>query len=170
VKASDLLLPVVRAWIRSLRLRLPEDPPRGACVYACWHADLVAAAAYFREVPATALVSGSRDGDLLVAALSGRKLSFARGSSRRGGSTGARACLRTLRSGRAVATTWDGPRGPAGVRKPGPAWMSTRSRAPLVEVRFRYGARFRLGDWSRLAVPLPFSRVEVSFGPAEVPA
>lgn len=156
---------MARAWTATLRWTAPEESPSSPTIYACWHSDLFAAGAFFRPRPVTALVSRSADGDALVAALGGRKLSFVRGSSSRGGASGARACLRVLGSGRSVATTWDGPKGPAGVPKRGPGWMSRSSGAGLVEVRFRYQKRLRLGDWSRMSIPLPFSRIDVEFVP-----
>ena len=164
---SDLLDPIARWWLGSLRWSVASPLPEPPAVFACWHADLFAAAAYFRDRPISALVSRSRDGDTLVRVLSGRKLTFLRGSSSAGSVAGAKACLGVLRSGRSVATTWDGPRGPAGVPKPGAAWLARRSRSPLIPLRFSYGFHLRLGDWSRLVVPLPFSRVRVEALPME---
>jgi lysophospholipid acyltransferase (LPLAT)-like uncharacterized protein len=161
VDPSNLLFPIARWWLGSLRWKVRGALPSAPAVYACWHADLFAAAAFFRDRPVSALVSGSRDGDALVRLLSGRKLTFLRGSSSRGSVGGARRCLGDLRSGRSVATTWDGPKGPAGVAKPGPEWMSRTSRSPLVSLRFSYGRHLRLGDWSRMAIPLPCSTIQV---------
>jgi len=165
VAILDLFVPIVRAWTATLRWSTPADLPSSPTIYACWHSDLVAAGAFFRPRPVTALVSRSSDGDVLVEALGGRKLSFVRGSSSQGGGAGARACLRILGSGRSVATTWDGPKGPPGVAKRGPRWMARSSGAQLVDVRFRYQRRFQLGDWSRMSIPFPFSRVVVEFRP-----
>lgn len=167
MRSTVLLLPIVRAWISTFRWNLCQELPARPCVFACWHSDLVAAAAFFRGRRATALVSASRDGELLVEALSGSAIRFARGSSAKGGGAGARACLRALSAGRSVATTWDGPRGPAGIRKRGPTWLSEAGNAPLLEVGFRYGARLRLRDWSAISVPFPFSRIDVILRPAE---
>jgi lysophospholipid acyltransferase (LPLAT)-like uncharacterized protein len=86
---------------------------------------------------------------------------FVRGSDSNQALSGTRSLLRELRRGRSVATTWDGPRGPAGVAKPGPGWLSKHSGAPLVELRFEYGPHLALGDWSGLRLPAPFSRIGV---------
>lgn len=170
MEPSGLLFPIARRWLGSLRWDVHGAFPRPPAVYACWHADLFAAAAFFRDRPVSALVSRSGDGDALVRLLSGRKLAFLRGSSSSGSVAGAKACLRVLRSGGSVATTWDGPKGPVGVPKPGAAWMARRSRSPLVPLRFTYGLHMRLGDWSRLVVPFPFSRIRVEALPTEAVA
>jgi len=167
VEPSRILIPLARWWLASLRWNERDPLPAAPAVFACWHEDLFAAAAFFRDRPVSALVSGSRDGESLVRVLAGRKLSFLRGSSSAGSVSGAKACLGALRSGRSVATTWDGPTGPAGIPKPGAAWMARASSSPLVPLRFSYGFHLRLGDWSRLIVPFPFTRIVVEALPME---
>ena len=129
MEPTHLLFPIARWWLGSLRWNVRGALPQAPAVYACWHADLFAASSFFRDRPVSALVSKSRDGETLVRLLSGRKLTFHRGSSSRGAVGGAKACLGVLRSGGAVATTWDGPKGPAGVAKPGAEWMARKSRS-----------------------------------------
>jgi lysophospholipid acyltransferase (LPLAT)-like uncharacterized protein len=167
VEPTTLLFPIARWWLDSLRWNIRGPIPDAPAVYACWHCDLFAAAALFRDRPVSALVSRSRDGETLVKILSGRKLSFLRGSSSDGSVAGARACLNALRSGRSVATTWDGPKGPVGIPKPGAAWMAQATHSPLVPLRFTYGFHLRLGDWSRMTIPLPFTRIRVEAEPME---
>lgn len=167
MEPSSLLFRIARRWLGSLRWEVRGSVPEAPAVYACWHADLFAAAAFFRDRPVSALVSGSRDGEALVRLLSGRELTFLRGSSSAGSVAGAKGCLRVLRSGRSVATTWDGPKGPANVPKPGAAWMARNSASPLVGLRFSYGIHLRLDDWSRMVIPLPCSRIRVEAEPAK---
>jgi len=162
----DLLRPIaawlVRRWLASLRWRQDDAVVTDPVIYCVWHRDVPAAGAYLRGQDLSSLVSRSRDGDFLVRILSGGRMKFARGSDSHGAVGGTRAMLRELRAGRSVATTWDGPRGPALVAKPGPAWLSRMSGAPLVELRFEYGRHLVLGDWSGLRVPAPFTRIAVA--------
>ncbi len=58
----------------------------------------------------------------------------------------------------------DGPRGPAGIEKPGIAWLQERSDAPLWRLDFEVRPALRLKDWSRLVVPLPFALARVRHG------
>ncbi len=153
---------LVRLWLGSLRWQVDLPTVPGPVVYGVWHGDLFAAGAWLRDQPVTSLVSASRDGDFLVESLEGRGMDFARGSDSRRAVAGARALKRALESGRSVATTWDGPRGPAGTRKRGPSWLAASSGVPLRELRFRYGAHLRLSDWSRLRIPLPWTKIVVT--------
>lgn len=152
---------VVRLWLSSLRWRgtLPETTT--PVVYCVWHRDVPAAGAFLRRHAVTSLVSHSKDGDLLVKILSGARMDFVRGSDSRGALSGTRQLLRRLSLGKSIATTWDGPKGPAGIRKPGAVWLSTMSGAPIVELRFSYGRHATLGDWSRLRVPFPGTTISV---------
>ena len=151
----------IRTWLGSLRWQAPLPEPTGPVVYCVWHRDIAAAGALLRRRQVTSLVSASRDGDLLVEILSGGAMRFARGSDSASALSGTRAMLRELRRGRSVATTWDGPKGPDGIRKPGPHWLAKASGAPLVELNFKYRNHLRLGDWSKLVIPLPGSTVAV---------
>lgn len=113
------------------------------------------------------LVSASRDGQILVDLLKGGRLEVVRGSSSAGFLGGARGLLRSLRDGKSVVSAWDGPRGPRGVPKPGPAWLARLTGAPLLEIRFECSRRLRLGDWSRMELPFPFSEVRVLVRPVD---
>lgn len=150
-----------RAWLSSLRWGSRPHLPEGPSILCVWHRDVPAAGAFLRDIEVTSLVSRSGDGHFLVEVLSGRKMRFARGSDSAGAVGGAKALIDVLKSGGSVATTWDGPRGPEGIAKPGPEWLARRSGAKLVELEFRYGCHLRLGDWSRMRIPLPFSRISV---------
>jgi lysophospholipid acyltransferase (LPLAT)-like uncharacterized protein len=64
----------------------------------------------------------------------------------------------------------DGPRGPAGIAKPGVIALARASGAPLVPVGFSASPAKRFGSWDRAILPLPFARVRCSYGePMRVP-
>lgn len=153
---------LVRRWLASLRWKSTRIDMTDPVIYCVWHRDVPAAGGYLRGRDVSSLVSLSSDGDFLVRILSGGRMEFARGSDSKGAMSGTRALLRRLHSGRSVATTWDGPKGPAGVPKPGPAWLARMTGAPLVELRFEYGSHLVLSDWSGLRLPAPFSLIRVA--------
>jgi hypothetical protein len=126
---------------------------------ACWHRDLLTMFAAFRRVPALALVSPSRDADLLCALLSPTAVEVVRGSSSRG-SLAARHLVRRLERGGVAIMALDGPRGPAGLEKPGSAWLARRTGAGMLRLEFEV-ASLRLHDWSGLRLPLPGSVLRV---------
>ncbi|MBK9579681.1 MAG: DUF374 domain-containing protein [Fibrobacterota bacterium] len=158
-----LIKTLVRLWMGTLRWRMAEAVPSGTAVFAFWHRNVPPAAAFFRNWPATALVSASRDGQILADLLEGGGLELVRASSSRGAVVGTRRLLASLCRGRPVVTAWDGPKGPANVAKPGPFWLAECSNAPLYEVLFESPRSVRLHDWSRMEFPWPFSVVTVRF-------
>jgi len=157
---------LVRRWLASLRWKGVPDDTTDPVIYCVWHRDVPAAGGYLRGRDVSSLVSRSSDGDLLVRILSGGRMDFARGSDTNGALAGTRALVRRLKDGRSVATTWDGPKGPAGVAKPGPAWLAKTTGARLVELRFEYGRHLVLRDWSGMRLPAPFSKIHVAGVPA----
>jgi lysophospholipid acyltransferase (LPLAT)-like uncharacterized protein len=116
--------------------------------------------AAFHDQPALALVSRSRDADLLCLLLSRSAVKVVRGSSSHGSVT-TRALLRHLQAGGKVIMALDGPRGPALVEKSGSRWLGARGQAPLCRMEFRMRHSLCLPDWSRLRLPLPFGSVQV---------
>ncbi|MGH0037314.1 MAG: lysophospholipid acyltransferase family protein [Myxococcota bacterium] len=163
-----LLRGLARTWRWQVR---GEDPVgrtgRPAELGAVWHRDILLAAVFFRDRGYAVPVSRSRDGDFIASALVA--LGFApppRGSSSRGGSAALRTMTRSLRSGTSVAALVDGPRGPAGVPKPGLLWLSQLSGTPITPVAFAARPVWRFGSWDRTRLPPPFARVACGFGDA----
>lgn len=150
---------LLRLWLRTVRAGDPPPLPEGPLILACWHRDLLPVFVAFSRSPALALVSASRDAALLHALLDPTPVRTVAGSgSRRPESL--RHLLRHLQGGGRVIMALDGPRGPAGTEKPGVAWLQARSGAPVARLGFHPLRSLRLGDWSRLHLPLPFSRLE----------
>lgn len=116
--------------------------------------------AAFRDEPALALVSASRDADLLCALLAGTSVTVVRGSSSRHPQS-VRHLRRHLAAGGKVIMALDGPRGPAGIEKPGTEWLAGSAGCPAVRLEFSSSRSLQLPDWSRLRLPLPFARVQV---------
>lgn len=105
-----------------------------------------------------ALVSRSRDGQILADILSGGRLVPVRGSSSGGAMGASREILRGLKAGVPLVTALDGPRGPARSSKPGASWFARQADVPLFLLGFGEVRCARAGDWSRLRLPMPFSR------------
>ena len=140
-------------------------------VMGIWHGGLLAAAYCWRDRRIAVAVSLSRDGDWIDAVLV--RLGFAesaRGSSSRGATGLLRTLIRRARAGEPIAILVDGPRGPAGVAKPGAVALARATGARLVPIGIASAPSFRFGSWDRTALPLPFARVRIVFGESlEVP-
>lgn len=172
---------LLRVWLATLRLTLVLDPAlvraggRGPWVLVFWHGQQLALLrwASFRGV--VALVSLSRDGELMAGALPRLGVAVVRGSSSRGGARALRGVVRALRDGRDVAFAVDGPRGPARVvradgSRVGAALAARLGRALVVPMAAACASRRALHTWDAFELPRPFSRVVVALGPPVEPA
>jgi lysophospholipid acyltransferase (LPLAT)-like uncharacterized protein len=168
--ASRLVRPLLGALARTWRVEvvggehLSAARARGAFVFALWHRTLVPLLWWHRSQEVTLLVSRHADGALVADAAEALGYRVARGSSTRGGAAALRGLLRTLGRGRAAAVTPDGPRGPAGVVKPGVVAAARRAGAPILPVTATADRAWRARSWDRLAIPRPFARVRVAYG------
>lgn len=137
----------------------------GRLIYAVWHRGLLAPVWHHRTQGITLLVSGHRDGRLLAETAAGWGYQVVHGSSTRGGVGGLRGLVRMLERGDPVATTPDGPRGPARRAKPGLLAAARRTGAPILPVAAHARPAFAARSWDRFLIPLPFARVRIVYGP-----
>jgi hypothetical protein len=140
------------------------------CIFAFWHARLLALAYTHRHRGAVVLVSQHRDGELIARAVGHLGFRLARGSSTRGGDQAMRELLRAAEEGALIAVTPDGPRGPRERVKPGLVALASRSGRPIVPVAAASHPAWVLRSWDRFRVPKPFARVVVAYGePIAIP-
>ena len=85
-----------------------------------------------------------------------------RGSSSRRGSTAIRELTSLLESGVDLAITPDGPRGPKYSLGPGAVFLSQKTGIPIMPVHARYHSAIRLKTWDNFAIPIPFSRIDIT--------
>jgi lysophospholipid acyltransferase (LPLAT)-like uncharacterized protein len=136
-------------------------------VFALWHGNLLPPTYRHRGQGIVTLASRSGDGEYITRILHHWNYHVVRGSSSRGGDTALRELVRLVRTGRSVAITVDGPRGPAGALKPGVLQIAQLTGAPLVPVGSAASRAWRLGSWDRFLVPKPFARLRVVYGDAQ---
>ena len=131
-----------------------------------WHRNILLMPFAYRGGRACALVSASRDGERAsrVAALLGRGIEVARGSTSRRGATGLRELLRRGRDGWDLAFTPDGPRGPLRVVQPGVVLAAAATGLPIIPVAYAATRQWELRSWDRFVVPKPLSRVHFVYG------
>ncbi|MBE2181726.1 MAG: lysophospholipid acyltransferase family protein [Chthoniobacterales bacterium] len=172
--AGALLL---RALFSTLRLRVhdPEGflaaPPPGPVIYAFWHNRILAITAAFRRVyppgrrGVLVLTSASRDGMWLGELAARLGMGSVRGSSSRRGAVAMREMLEKVAQGFDIAITPDGPRGPKYHLGAGLVYLAQNAGLPVVTIHAEFGRCARLRSWDRFAIPLPFSRLDVTLGP-----
>lgn len=139
-------------------------------ILAFWHRHLLMMPHVYRRQRISVLISLHRDGELVARTLDRLGYDTTRGSSSRGGLTGLRALLRKAARGYDLAFTPDGPRGPAGVVKPGVIAAAAVTGFPILPVAIAASRCWRLASWDRFVVPLPLSTVHFVYGePLAVP-
>jgi lysophospholipid acyltransferase (LPLAT)-like uncharacterized protein len=142
---------------------LPHGTGAGAEIFCFWHQCVLPCAVYFRRTGATILISRSFDGELVTRVLALFGFSAVRGSSSRGAREGLLGLARVIESGRPAIFTADGPRGPIHQTKMGPIKLAQLTGARIGAFHLEPKHALRLNSWDRFLIPLPFTRIVVSW-------
>lgn len=134
-------------------------------IFSLWHGQLLPLIWHHRDEGVAILVSEHRDGELIARLASSIGYRLVRGSTTRGGERALLSLVRELRSGREVAVTPDGPKGPARSYAAGALIAAQRSGAPIVPIAAHADRAWRLSSWDSFLIPKPFARVTVAYGP-----
>jgi lysophospholipid acyltransferase (LPLAT)-like uncharacterized protein len=140
----------------------PETPPAHG-IFCFWHRCTLPAGWYFCRFRCSILISQSFDGELIARTLGLLGYGSVRGSSSRGGAAGLMAMREVLDCGVPVVFTADGPRGPIYETKMGPVKLAMMTGDPIGSFYLLPERAWTLRSWDRFLVPLPFSRVVVSW-------
>jgi lysophospholipid acyltransferase (LPLAT)-like uncharacterized protein len=162
---------LLRLWERTLRYEIDDragilgKPVTENYIGALWHNRLLifplVLRRFFPNRVGAALISASRDGDLLTDAIHRFGYGVIRGSSSRMGASAILQLTEMLASGRDVVITPDGPRGPAYELGPGIVFLAQKSGASVLPMNLEYSGCWRLRSWDRFIIPKPFSKVRV---------
>lgn len=168
-KLTALLLAVVGATLRFETIAeegvTPATPPaRG--IFCFWHRCTLPAGWYFRKFRCSILISRSFDGELIARTLALLGYNSVRGSSSRGGAAGLMAMRDVVARGEPVVFTADGPRGPIYQTKIGAVKLAAMTGEAMGCFYLLPERAWAMQSWDRFLVPLPFSRVVVSWARA----
>ena len=154
--------------IRHVRAQHMDDNPRH--VVAFWHECILMALHSRWRRPTTAIISRSKDGEIVAKVLDLYGVHTARGSSTRGGDAALREVIRDVRAGWNIAVTPDGPKGPRRVAKDGVVYIAQVAGLPIVPFYFTARSKKRLRSWDQQIVPWPVSKALFLYGaPIAVP-
>jgi hypothetical protein len=140
------------------------SPAKG--IFCFWHRCTLPAGWYFRKFRCSILISQSFDGELIARILGLLGYGSVRGSSSRGGAAGLRSLQEVVGRGEPVVFTADGPRGPIYQTKIGPVKLAAMTGESIGCFYLLPARAWATGSWDRFLVPLPFSRVIVSWARA----
>ncbi len=161
----------LRLWLSTLRVRAHESIKNletdigGNAVLVLWHDRLFFAPIItqrYLNLPVCALISASKDGGWLAAFYKLMGIRSVRGSSNRRGAEALVALARAMRAGAHAGVTPDGPKGPRREFKPGVLALARITKRPIVLLGVHYHQAWRLRSWDQFALPVPFSRVDLS--------
>ena len=162
---------VLRAWAKTSRIKvLGEDEYRKAketrkpIILLLWHGRLMLAPYFFRNRKISALVSPSRDGEIIAQIALGWRFRIIRGS---GSHSVVRAWVemrQDLQKGGELIIIPDGPRGPGRQLKPGCLKLAQDTGALLIPWSFSAKRKKFLKSWDRFLLFYPFSRIDAVYG------
>ncbi len=166
-RAGSLLF---RALASTWRLRVINAEPHRAVrasgqpvIYTFWHGNMLPLLWQHRKERVAILISEHGDGEIIARIAHSLGYHSVRGSTSRGGERAILGTVRELESGRDVAFTPDGPRGPRESFAPGALVVSQRTGAPLVLITVDAPSAWRLTSWDRFLIPKPFARVTIAY-------
>ncbi len=140
-------------------------------ILALWHGRILAGLHYFRNRKIVVITSRNFDGEWIAGILRRFGFGTARGSTSRGGARALVQMRHDLASGRPVAFTVDGPRGPARLAQPGAVWLAGATGHPILPYHVEANRFWTARSWDRTQIPKPFSTVAIAIGaPLAVPA
>ncbi len=160
-------------WCRTLRYKEKNKQVKeqtiqkyGSAVVCLWHDELFPLPYIRKKEKAIAVVSQSKDGDLLTGVLKRLGLTVYRGSSSRGGFQVLRSTIKEMDKGSLIFFTVDGPRGPRHCVKKGALFLAGKCGIPIIPVRIFMSQAVRFKSWDRFQLPKPFSKVQIVWGDA----
>ena len=138
---------------------------------ALWHNRLlifpIVLRRFFPNRRGAALISASRDGDLLSDAIHRFDYDVIRGSSSKLGATALLRLGEVLAKDGDVVITPDGPRGPVYELGPGIIFLAQKTGAAILPINMEYSSCWRVKSWDRFIIPKPFSKARVVIGRPE---
>ena len=173
--AGKFLYTIIRLYSATFRVKMENEPQwvdvldKGGQVLIClWHQHFFIAVRFlskYRKYKPCVMISRSLDGGIATRIVEAGGVSVARGSSSRGGKTALKGMIEMLSKNVLGAHILDGPRGPAGVVKPGAIAIAYGADAVLVPTSVYADRAWYMKSWDRFFIPKPFAKITIRFYP-----
>lgn len=136
---------------------------------AFFHQDELCLLNYFVYKDIHALISISKDGEIMANAMSHLGIPAVRGSSSKKAVSGLIAAVKKVLSGKSMALAVDGPRGPIYQVKEGICAIAKKTNTEIIPLCAKpKRAKIFEKSWNKAKLPLPFTKIEIHFGDFEV--
>ena len=169
-----ILPPIIFVFIKLLyftckkKFHIKENGSMTPSIYAIWHGELLmvafAYAYYSKRQKIDTIVSQHFDGELVARLFKLFGGGVLRGSSSKGGKEVLRLALRSLKEGRDIGITPDGPRGPRHSVAHGLVTMAKLQHVPIITINCHASRFWKMRSWDQFCIPKPFSTLEFYFG------
>ena len=167
---NNLLIPLVNVLCKTLKIVEHNKPvlQKGAdlkenFIFAFWHGTMLVPWYVLKKYSPTAIISQSKDGELLAKLLRNWDYELKRGSSSRDGKAVLEELVMSAMEKKSIAITPDGPRGPKEEMKAGTIVISKKAQVPIVLIGVHYKKRVKLNSWDRFEIPLFFCRTNLVY-------
>ena len=166
----NVLTVIANTMIKTYRIGIKNEEPVKKLasegkpfVVAFWHGKMIIPWYVHRKYKIAALVSKSKDGEILTKLLNSWNYRVVRGSSHIGGKEALAMMEETISDGYCLAVTPDGPTGPANKMKPGAVVLAKRKSVPLFLIGTASRKYRELRSWDRFQVPKLFSKIALVY-------
>ncbi len=142
--------------------------PTKPSIYALWHGEILMMPfgywEYAQRKTVDVMISRHSDGEMIARVIQFFGGGVVRGSSSKGGSSVLRSAFKSLSSGRDIAITPDGPRGPRYSVAEGIVYLSQLQQIPIITMNYRASSSWKMRSWDAFCIPKPFSTLDFYFG------
>jgi lysophospholipid acyltransferase (LPLAT)-like uncharacterized protein len=132
-------------------------------VLAFWHGSMLVPWFLHRNQNLVALISKSKDGNLLAKVLKRWNYTVVRGSSTEGGEVALGILVDYAKNECSIVITPDGPKGPRHKLKAGAVITAKKSGLPLILIGVGFKNKSELKSWDKFYIPHPFSKVKIIY-------
>ncbi len=172
--APALAASIVHALAATLRIGI-EDPfgalqthAATPAIFTFWHNRLLLMPKFYQffypKRSAAALISRSRDGEIIADICAQFGVIAIRGSSSKQATIAFRELVRNMETGRLdIVITPDGPRGPRYHAQLGALQLSQMTGFPVIPVTYYLSHKWVMKSWDQFQIPKPFSRCHLVF-------
>jgi len=158
-----ILPPLLDLLTKTLKIEIENEKSlqSGNYVLMFWHGKMLAGWWLGRNKNFYAVVSQSKDGEILSRLLKRWNFKLIRGSSSKDSKEVMREMVEVLQKGYSLAITPDGPRGPREEMKIGGLIAAVRAQKPIVLCGIVYEKKKIFNSWDKFELPKFFSKVKI---------
>jgi lysophospholipid acyltransferase (LPLAT)-like uncharacterized protein len=158
-----ILPPLLDLLTKTLKIEIEnaKSLQSGNYVLMFWHGKMLAGWWLGRNKNFYAVVSQSKDGEILSRLLKRWNFKLIRGSSSKDSKEVMREMVEVLQNGYSLAITPDGPRGPREEMKIGGLIAAVRAQKPIVLCGIVYEKKKIFNSWDKFELPKFFSKVKI---------